>query len=145
MRQTMGAAAGIAMLMMGLTAGGAMAGGDMATKATKLPELLIGGGDSGYNMSMKTLDLETGKAYRWVLKATGDKECVLRGAEFFSAVYVRQIAAGEAEILNPTFTGFEFDDPSEAEIYFVPVRTGKYTIGCTGLEEKGMKVDITVK
>jgi|EndMetStandDraft_5_1072996.scaffolds.fasta_scaffold42492_4 hypothetical protein len=139
-----GIAAAIGVLMC-VAGGGAMAGGDMATKATKLPELNIGGGDSGYNMSPKSYDLETGKAYRLHLKATGDKECVLRGAEFFSSIYVRQIAAGEAEILNPTFTGFEFDDPSEAELYFVPVRTGKFTIGCTGLEEKGMKVEITVK
>ena len=132
-------------MFVGLMSTMAMAGGDMATKAQKLPELVIGGGEGGYKMSRKSYELETGKAYRWNLKATGDKECVLRGAEFFSAIYVRQIAAGEAEILNPTFTGFEFDDPSEAELYFVPVRTGKFTIGCTGLEEKGMKVDITVK
>lgn len=123
----------------------AFAAGDLATKATKLPELLIGGGEAGYDMSQKAYDLETGKAYRLKMKATGTHACTIRGQEFFNAIYIRQIAAGEAEILNPTLSGLDFDDPSEAELYFVPVRTGTFTIGCKGLEEKGMTVTINVK
>ncbi len=123
----------------------ALAAGDLATRATKLPELHIGGGAAGYDMSQKTYDLESGKAYRLNIKATGAHSCTLRGQDFFNAMYIRQIAAGEAEILNPTLSGLDFDDPSEAELYFVPVRTGKFTIGCVGLEQKGMTVTISVK
>jgi hypothetical protein len=128
-----------------LTATQVFAAGDLATRATKLPQLDISIGESGYGMSQKSYELETGKAYKLKMKATGNKECKLVGPEFFSAIYVRQIEAGEAEILNPTFTGFSFDDPSEAEMYFVPVRTGKFTLYCEGLADHGMKVDITVK
>ncbi len=119
--------------------------GDLAIKAQKLPELEIGLGDAGFGLSQKEYSLEAGKAYRWNIKGTGKQECVLRGAEFFSSIYIRQIAAGDLEILNPSFTGFELDDPSEFELYFVPIRAGKFKIGCTGLEPKGMTVDITVK
>jgi hypothetical protein len=119
--------------------------GDLATKAQKLPALEIGLGDAGFGMSQKDYSLEAGKAYKLNVKGTGKQSCTLRGAEFFASIYVRQIAAGEVEILNPTFAGFDLDDPSEFELYFVPIRTGKFTIGCTGLEAKGMKVDITVK
>jgi hypothetical protein len=127
------------------TANQAFAAGDLATRAKKLPELDISIGASGYGMSQTSYELETGKAYKLKLKATGNKECKLVGPEFFSSIYVRQIEAGEAEILNPTFTGFSFDDPSEAELYFVPVRTGKFTVYCEGLADHGMKVEITVK
>jgi len=123
----------------------ALAAGDLAIKATKLPELLIGGGEAGYDMSQKVYDLETGKAYRLKMKATGTHACSFRGQDFYTSIYIRQIAAGDAEFLNPHFTSIEFDDPSEAEIYFVPVRTGTFTIGCKGLEEKGMTVTINVK
>ena len=124
---------------------GAMAAGDLATKAQKLPELEIGTGDAGFGISQKEYNLETGKAYRLKIKGTGKQECKLGGEEFFSAIYIRQIAAGEIEILNPSFSGLELDDPSEAELTFVPVRTGKFSLVCRGLEEKGMKVNITIK
>jgi hypothetical protein len=135
--------AGAALLAM-MVATPAMAG-DLATKAQKLPPLEIGLGDAGFGISQKDYDLEAGKAYKLHVKGTGKQECTLRGPEFFSSIYVRQIAAGEVEILNPTFSGFSLDDPSEFELYFVPVRTGKFKIGCAGLEEKGMTVNITVK
>lgn len=138
---------GAALLAAVLLAGPAtaFAAGDLATKATKLPDLLIGGGAAGYDMSQKTYDLESGKAYKLKLKATGTHACTIQGQEFFTAIYIRQIAAGEAEILNPTLTGLDFDDPSEAELFFVPVRTGSFKLGCKGLEEKGMTVTINVK
>ncbi len=128
-----------------IVSGPVLAEGDLATKAVKLPMLQIAIGDTGYGVEPKEYNLETGKAYKLHIKATGEKECKLRGYEFFSAIYIRQIAAGEAEMLNPTVQGFEFDDPSEAEIYFVPVRTGKYALECAGLADKGMKVDINIK
>jgi hypothetical protein len=128
-----------------MSASGAIAAGDLATKAQKLPILEIGTGEAGYGMSQKTYELETGKAYRLKMKASGTHSCLFQGPEFFGSIYVRQIAAGEVEILNPTLSGFDFDDPSEAELYFVPVRIGKFTLGCKGLEEKGMTVEMDIK
>jgi hypothetical protein len=121
------------------------AGGDLAVKASKLPGLIIGGGQAGYDMSQKEYDLETGKAYRLSIKATGAHACAFQGAEFYSAVYMRQLQAGDVEFLNPSFTTIDFDDEGEAEIQFVPVRTGKFTLGCKGLEAKGMTVTMNVK
>ncbi len=144
MRTGLNRAAVIAALI-GLAASPAIAAGDLAIKGQKLPDLEIGTGNAGYGLSQKKYELETGKAYRLKLKGTGKQECKLRGPEFFSSIYVRQIAAGEVEIINPTFAGFEFDDPSEAELYFVPVRTGKFTIACAGLESKGMTVEFDIK
>jgi hypothetical protein len=138
-------AAGAAALLAGLAATTAMAAGDLATKAQKLPMLEIGLGEAGYGMSQQLYELESGKAYKLKIKATGSHDCKLRGAEFFASIYVRQIEAGEVEILNPTFAGFGFDDPSELEMYFVPVRTGAFKVGCTGLEDKGMTVEFNVK
>jgi hypothetical protein len=144
MGMTIRRAIGIAALL-GFGGTAALAAGDLAIKGQKLPDLEIGTGNAGYGISQKKYDLETGKAYRLKLKGTGKQECKLRGPEFFSAIYIRQIAAGEVEIMNPTFSGFEFDDPSEAELYFVPVRTGKFTIACAGLEAKGMTVEFEIK
>ncbi len=127
----------------GLTA--ASAKGYLAKKPQKLPELKIGLGQAGYGMSEKLYELETGKSYRLKITSTGAKECALEAPEFFSSIWLRKVEAGDMEIKAPTVTELEYEDEGEAEIFFVPIKPGNYEMACSGLEEKGMVVNIKIE
>ncbi len=122
-----------------------MGKGYLAKKPKKLPELVLGLGDAGYGVSHKDYSVETGKSYRLKIKSTGAKECALRSKSFFKSIWLRKVEAGDMEIKAPTVTELEYENEGEAEIFFVPIKPGKYTLACAGLEEKGMAVTITVE
>ena len=69
-----------------LLAGGvesASAKGYLATRATGLPDLVLGLGDAGFGMSEKEYQLETGKAYRLTISSTGAYEFGFEAPRFF--------------------------------------------------------------
>lgn len=138
----------LALIVCGLAAtsgGAALAKGDLATKGTKLPELILGQGDAGFGVSQAEYRIETGKLYQLEISATGKQECALRGEKFFASVYVRKAEVGGVEVKAPFFSEFEFEGEGEVELFFVPVRTGSFKLGCAGLEDKGMGVTIIVE
>ena len=49
------------------------------------------------------------------------------------------------EIKAPTFTEIEFEDDGEAELFFVPIRTGTFPWRCRGMESRGMAGTFVVK
>lgn len=123
----------------------AFAKGDLGVKGTKLPELVFGIGDTGYGVSQKAYKVETGKLYELKIKSTGAKECALRAPKFFANVWLRKIEAGGMEIKVPYVHELEYENEGEAEVFFVPIRPGKYELACAGLEERGMSATIIVE
>lgn len=123
----------------------ALAAGDLGVKAQKLPNLEIGMDDAGYAVSQKVYELETGKAYRLLVKASGKQACAWEAPKFFQNIWLRRITAGEVEISVPSVNSFDFDDPGEVELYFVPVRSGEFQWTCPGLEAKGVTGTFKVK
>lgn len=49
------------------------------------------------------------------------------------------------EIKAAVVDELEFEDESEAEIFFTMIVPGKYTLAAKGLEEKGTVITFTVK
>jgi len=94
----------------------------------------------------KTLVFEAGKPY--VLKfinrfsalnntAGGDGEHYFTSPEFYSSIVVHKIVTPSATYRAPLLNDFELNAPAhnsnrdtEAEIYFVPVKSGVYTVLC---------------
>lgn len=128
-----------------LLAGSAAAEGFLATKPTKLPDLVIGTDDAGYGVSQKDFDMETGKAYRLKIVSTGKKECAFVAPDFFAAIWLRKVEAGKVEIKAPFLTEVEMEDESEAELFFVPIKPGDLTWACKGLEGKGVTGTFRIK
>ncbi len=126
-----------AILALGLAAPAA-AKGYLATRAERLPELVLGTDDIGYGMSQTEYRMETGKAYRLEIKSTGAKEYAFEAPEFFNFIWLRKIEAGGMEIKASHLYELEFENEGESEIFFVPIRPGKYVFRVRGLEEKGM-------
>ena len=69
----------------------ALAEGYLAQKAEKLPDMVLGLGETGYGVSQKDFALVTGKAYRLKIKSTGQKECAWQAPEFVNFIWLRKI------------------------------------------------------
>jgi hypothetical protein len=119
--------------------------GYLALKPEKLPDLVLGLGETGYGVSQKDYALTTGKAYRLKLKSTGQKECAWAAPEFANYVWLRKVEVGSVEIKASHVYEIEMEREGEAELFFVPIRPGDYVWGCKGLEAKGMAGKFIVK
>jgi hypothetical protein len=123
----------------------ASAAGSLATRCAELPGLVFGTDPTGYKVSQESYDLETGKCYKLEISSTGNKEYAVRGADFFRNIWLRKIEAGGMEIKAHTLYELEFENEAKAEIFFVPIVPGKYTLSAEGLEDKGTLATFNVK
>lgn len=123
----------------------AQAAGDLTTKPVRLANLVMGSEESDYSFSEKKYELETGRAYRLKIIAGGQKECAFQAPAFMQSIYLRKVEAGGIEIKSVMLTELEFEDAGQAEMFFVPVRSGNYPYYCKGLESKGMQGEFVVK
>ncbi|HBZ94140.1 MULTISPECIES: copper-binding protein [unclassified Pseudomonas] len=121
------------------------AAGDMTRRPVALPDLVLGNDDSDYFMSQTEYQLETSQAYQLKIIASGQKEYAFQAPEFATSIYLRKVEAGGVEIKAVTLTELEFEDAGEAEIFFLPVKPGKYRFYAKGLEGKGMLGYFVVK
>lgn len=124
---------------------GAMAQ-EVSGKTTRLPDLVVGTGDSGYGFTHEKMPtLETGKSYRMWLKATGKKECAFEADELFANVKWRKIEVNKVEIKPTGIQEIEFENEGSAELFFTPTKAGEYKWVCKGFEAKGLTGKIIVK
>ena len=121
------------------------AAGDMTRRPVALPDLELGSEESDYSMSQTEYQLQTGQAYQLKIIASGQKEYAFQAPEFATSIYLRKVEAGGVEIKAVTLTELEFEDAGEAEIFFLPVKPGKYRFYAKGLEGKGMLGHFVVK
>ncbi|MDM8350565.1 copper-binding protein [Pseudomonas sp. sp1636] len=121
------------------------AAGDLTRRTEALPDLRLGNEESDYAMSQREYQLETGKAYQLKIIASGQKEYALQAPEFATSIFLRKVEAGGVEIKAITLTELEFEDAGEAEIFFVPIKPGKFRFYAKGLEGKGMLGYFVVK
>ena len=121
------------------------AAGDLTRLGTALPDLILGNEQSDYSMSQLEYQLETGQAYQLKIIASGQKEYAFQAPEFATSIFLRKVEAGGVEIKAITLTELEFEDAGEAEIFFVPIKPGKYRFYAKGLEGKGMLGYFVVK
>ncbi|MFC3607386.1 copper-binding protein [Stutzerimonas tarimensis] len=121
------------------------AAGDLTRRPVALPDLILGHEEMDYAMSRSEYQLETGKAYRLKIISSGLKEYAFQAPEFALSIFLRKIEAGGVEIKAVTLTELEFEDAGEAEIFFVPIRPGRFPFYAKGLENKGMIGRFVVK
>lgn len=118
--------------------------GDLSIRSKKL-ELKLGSDKSDYEMSQKTFNLETGKAYRLEISSMGFKEYEFEAEEFFRNIWIRSIEIEGIELDAPVINEIEFEREGEIEIKFVPIRPGEYNFEIERLQSKGMVGKFIVK
>ncbi|KGJ09497.1 cupredoxin domain-containing protein [Paracoccus sphaerophysae] len=76
--------------------------------------------------------LKSGGYYRIRIKADGSQELALSGGDFFRAVWVNEVIVNDIEIRPMGVHSIEFDAAGEAEISFVAIVPGRYTLSVPG-------------
>ena len=128
----------VVMLMSVLAVGEVvMAEGNLSRRPVALPELELATQD-GFGISQTEYQMETGKAYKLEIRSTGIEECAFRADEFFRNIWLRKVEAGGLEIKAAQLNELEFETEAEVEIFFVPIKPGRYPYGCKGLEDRGL-------
>ena len=114
-----------------------MAEGNLSRRPVALPELELATQD-GFGISQTEYQMETGKAYKLEITSTGIEECAFRANEFFRNIWLGKVEAGGLEIKAAQLNELEFETEAEVEIFFVPIKPGRYPYGCKGLEDRGL-------
>ena len=76
--------------------------------------------------------LKSGGYYRINVVADGSQELALSGGDFFRAVWVNEVIVNDIEIRPMGVHSIEFDAAGEAEISFVAIVPGRYTLSVPG-------------
>lgn len=121
------------------------AAGDLTTKPERLADLVMGSEQSDYSFSEKSYQLQTGSSYRLKVISGGQKECAFQAPQFMQSIYLRKVEAGGIEVKAIMLTELEFEDAGQAEMFFVPIKPGRFPFFCKGLEGKGMQGEFVVK
>lgn len=120
---------------------------DLAKGRTDLPEIVLGNDEGNdYALSVKDIELESGKSYRLLVSSKGGKEYKWAAPDFFRFIWINQIVINHLEVhmLGAPYH-LEFDDAGTIAVEFVAIRPGTYDWFVKGLEEKGMKGKFIVK
>lgn len=117
--------------------------GNLARRAERLEELKINA-EKGF--SIKKYLLETGKYYRWRIISDGRDEYSFVFPKLSRNVWIGQVVIEKKEV--KPFGGIyslEFDEEGEIDVYFLPIRPGKYDFYVENYRESGMLGQIIVE
>ena len=87
---------------------------------------------SGKPVAEAEYSLKSGGYYRINVVADGSQELALSGGDFFRAVWVNEVIVNDIEIRPMGVHSIEFDAAGEAEISFVAIVPGRYTLSVPG-------------
>ena len=90
-------------------------------------------------------ELETGKQYSLVIAADGTAELAIHGADFFRNIWINEIIINDIEIRPLGVDSIEFDAAGEAEITFVTIRPGTFTLRIPGTSSEAQAATFNVK
>ena len=110
----------------------AQAQSGLLARAIDLPPIML---SAGQPLAAEAYELETGKQYSLVIEADGTAELAIQGADFFRNVWINEIIINDIEIRPLGVDSIEFDAAGEAEISFVTIRPGTFTMRIPGTTE----------
>lgn len=87
---------------------------------------------SGKPVAEAEYSLKSGGYYRIKIVADGSQELALSGGDFFRSVWVNEVIVNDIEIRPMGVHSIEFDAAGEAEISFVAIVPGRYTLSVPG-------------
>ncbi|WP_299360348.1 hypothetical protein [uncultured Paracoccus sp.] len=107
-----------------------------------LPPLTLA---SGKPVQDAPYDLKSGAYYRMKIVADGSAELALSGGDFFRAVWINEIVINDIEVRPMGVHSLEFDDAGEAEISFIAVMPGSYSLGIPGSSGDSQKAVFNIQ
>ena len=122
--------------------GGAEAQSGLLTRPVDLPPITL---SSGAPLAEAPYELESGKQYSLVIKADGSAELAVHGPDFFRNIWINEIIINDIEIRPLGVDSLEFDAAGEAEITFVTIRPGTFTLRIPGTTADSQAATFNVK
>lgn len=130
-------------VMAALVGTGVAAEGNLASNATRLPDMMID--SAALTLSVNEFALETGKYYRWSIVHDGGEEFQIVAPDLFRNAWINQVVINDLEVQPYGLYGIEFDDEGTIEVWFVPIRPGNYDFWISGYEERGLSGTFVVR
>jgi uncharacterized cupredoxin-like copper-binding protein len=130
-----------------LSAGLVWADGDLSRQPAAELKVTVGAADGGeFAFTPKIWNLQTGKLYKVTLANQGKIKHEWVAPEFTQTIWTRKVEVGGVE-LKGVISEIELGPGTQAEWYFVPIRTGEFEMGCEiqGHREAGMVGKVVVK
>lgn len=100
---------------------------------------------SGAALAEAPLKLQSGRYYVLPITSDGSQELQLAAPEFFRAIWINEVVINDIEIRPLGLDSIEFDDEGEAEISFVAVKPGSYTIAVPGSNSEMLRLAVTIE
>jgi len=100
---------------------------------------------SGKPLAEKPYELESGRYYRLKIVSDGSAELAIAGPEFFRNVWVNEIVINDIEVRPLGVDSIEFDNEGTAEISFVTIRPGTFTLSIPGTTGETQRAVFNVK
>ncbi len=132
----------LALLLPGLLSGAAEAKNNLASRPVNLPDLVL---NIDLSFSQKEYHVETGRAYRLVIRSDGGDSYSFRAPDLFQQIWINGIQLDGVTVKTTTLTALDFEDASEVTILFVPIRPGKFDFWVEGYRNRGMAGDFVVE
>lgn len=121
----------------------AAAEGNLASNATRLPEMAINSVDLA--LSVTEFTVETGKYYRWRIVHDGREEMQLVAPDLFRNSWINQVVINDLEVQPLGLYAVEFDDEGQIDIWFVPIRPGNFEFWIDGYRQRGLRGKFVVR
>lgn len=115
--------------------------GNLASVATRLPDLAIKG---DLTLSQHEFQLETGKYYRWRITSDGSDQFEVMAPELFRNAWINQVVIDDQSVKPAGLYSVEFDEEGEIDIWFVPIRPGVFDFWVDGYENRGLSGQFVV-
>ena len=107
-----------------------------------LPNLTLG---SGKPVQEAPIDLKSGAYYKMTIVADGSAELALSGGDFFRAIWINEIVINSIEVRPMGVHSLEFDAAGEAEISFIAVVPGTFTLSIPGSSGDSQKAVFNIR
>ncbi len=109
-------------------------------KRADIPELVLSAGEP--LLASGKIELKSGKYYELEITADGSQELQLAGAGFFRAIWIDEIVIEGIEIRPLGVDSLEFDEAGTAEISFLAIKPGTYSLGVPGSDLQRVEIVI---
>lgn len=109
---------------------------------TDLPPLTLG---SGKPLAEAPYMLKAGGYYSLPIVSDGTAEMAVSGGDFFRAIWVDEVVINDIEVRPMGLASLEFDDEGEAELSFIAIQPGTYTLSIPGSTGESQKATFTIQ
>ncbi len=114
----------------------------LLTKGIDLEPITL---SSGQPLAAAPYELQAGKYYRLSIKCDGSDSLAVGGAEFFRNMWIREVAIEEVAVRPIGLDSISFEGEGEAEISFIPIRPGTFTLRIPGTTGESQAATFVVK